>query len=113
MSFLEEIDERGIKCGVCGKSGEVDVRMTAFGGETFLNPSPPGEENGEAFHRVDGELLCRECRDRRRELERSEPATVPEPPSEWRFCQDCGSRIEESRLNGRFCAECGEAEGSA
>jgi len=108
---LEEIDERDVECEVCSTVGTVDVRVTTFGGETLLNPAPPGEEDGEAFHRVDGEVLCSGCRDRRRELERSDVVTVPEPPSEWRFCQECGEQIDVSRLNGRFCAECDETAG--
>jgi len=108
MRFIKELEETEVECSVCRATERIDTEINFLGGKAFQKTTVPSKENGTTYHETDNGLLCEGCYSRRRELLNSDMVTVPEPPSEWRFCQDCGDKIDETRLDGQHCSECDE-----
>lgn len=106
--MIETIPERTVVCVRCGESDIVDTKLRLFGEVSVFDVRPQGVDNGRKYYRDEGAdgWLCEHCRRRRTELLNSDPVTVPEPPSEWRFCQSCGVQIDPTRLDGQHCADC-------
>jgi len=104
------VEPRELSCGLCEVTVTVDARMEAFGTVFYTPTESAGGSSSPTIYETNIGRLCGECREayrtRKRELRRTPKVTVPEPPDEWRHCQECGTQIDPTRLNGQFCQDC-------
>ena len=104
------VDEREMECSKCGMTVTVTARLESFGTVFYTAAEQPGGALSPTLYETENGCLCEECHDayrhRQRELRDAPEVTVPEPPDEWRFCQECGDKIAPTRLEGQLCDEC-------
>jgi hypothetical protein len=102
---LNEVVETG--CRECGRTGVIESILKHGGSLTGFHKT---KEVGQGtWQPVRDGWMCPECHEDaevRGGYEQEDEATVEEPPSEWRFCQNCGEKIATSRSGGQFCEDC-------
>ena len=104
-------EAHGVQCWRCGSVDELEALIRAVGGFEGLQVE---KEEGEQLWVPDGGgWLCPSCGEEEKEREyarNNSMVTVPEPPSERRYCQSCGEKLPVSQLDGQFCEECKAAQ---
>lgn len=95
------------ECWRCDETSEITALMRVA--ENFNGLQVDKAEGEPAWEPDDSGWLCPSCSEEKCEREmrlRNPEVTVPEPPSEWRFCQSCGDKIDMAQLEGQFCGDC-------
>ena len=102
-------DEHRTECVDCDDTCTITAIIKHAESFAGLPESKPADESNWTPSREG--WLCPDCdeqRQREEELNKQPEKTVDEPPSEWRFCQECGDQLDPSRREGQYCESCAD-----
>jgi len=97
---------KSVVCVECGCLGELVVLLKT--GSDFDGLECDTEVGEPAWKPAKDGWYCPDCAEQAKsDIARyGEKVTVPEPPDEWRFCQECGEQLDPRRVEGQYCEEC-------